>query len=222
MDFSFQDMVIRLAVSALLAGLIGLEREAHEHPAGLRTHMLVSIGSTLFTLCSFSVSQSIGGHVFDPARITAQIVTGVGFLGAGTIIHRGSVVRGLTTAASIWAVAAIGMAVGIGGQMMLLAIFGSILVFATLSGASRLEHFLLAKREERALTISIHNVPGALQKIIDIISMHDAQPQIFSSEETTVGITSLRIRLRTGRNFDDLGLNNDLTESKDVVGYVWE
>ena len=117
-DSNLWDMILKLVVSLALGGAVGLERETHGRPAGLRTHILVCVGSTLFALCSYTVA----GTRFDPGRISAQIVTGIGFLGAGTIMRQGSVVRGLTTAASIWTVAAIGVAVAIGGEMMLVAI----------------------------------------------------------------------------------------------------
>jgi putative Mg2+ transporter-C (MgtC) family protein len=114
----WQDLV-RLAVAAGLGGAVGLERELREREAGFRTHMLVAVGSALFTLVSaygfhdFLVS---GGALVrtDPTRIAAQIVTGIGFLGAGAIIRQGFSVRGLTTAATLWVVAAIGMASGAG------------------------------------------------------------------------------------------------------------
>ena len=110
---------MRLLVAAALTGAIGLERELRERAAGLRTHMLVGIGSALFTIVSayawsdFTFSRE-GGTLLDPTRIAAQIVTGIGFLGAGAIIRQGLSVRGLTTAAGLWVVAAIGMAAGAG------------------------------------------------------------------------------------------------------------
>jgi putative Mg2+ transporter-C (MgtC) family protein len=107
----------RLAVATALGAAIGLERELDEKAAGLRTHMLVALGSALFTLVSaYGFSEFIGrDHTsFDPSRIAAQIVTGIGFLGAGVIFRSGFTVRGLTTAASLWLVAAIGMAAGAG------------------------------------------------------------------------------------------------------------
>jgi len=108
-------IMVRIFLSALFGGLVGLEREVHGCTAGLRTHILVSIGSALFMMTSVFVGISYG-HVgeADPSRIAAGVVTGIGFLGAGAIIRYGSSIRGLTTAASIWAVAAVGLAAGAG------------------------------------------------------------------------------------------------------------
>jgi putative Mg2+ transporter-C (MgtC) family protein len=104
-------IALRLLVAALLGGAIGMEREFRERGAGLRTHTVVCVGSALFTLVS--AYAFVGPHV-DPTRIAAQIVSGIGFLGAGAIIRQGLSVRGLTTAATLWLVAAIGMASGAG------------------------------------------------------------------------------------------------------------
>lgn len=124
-------MTIKLILAGILGGAVGYERERHAHPAGLRTHILVCLGSTLIML----ISQSYGAGS-DPTRIAAQIVSGIGFLGAGTILHQGSIVRGLTTAASLWAVAGIGMAVGVGHTLTIytwLAVIATAIVFITLS-----------------------------------------------------------------------------------------
>ena len=110
--------LLRLVVAALLGGVIGLERELDEKAAGLRTHMLVSVGSALFTLVSAYGFREFLTHgkvvSFDPSRMAAQIVTGIGFLGAGFIFRQGFTIRGLTTAASLWLVAAVGLASGAG------------------------------------------------------------------------------------------------------------
>lgn len=109
------DVLVRLAIAAGFGMIIGIERELREQAAGLRTHMLVAIGSCLFTLVSAYGFEGISGAVNpDPSRVAAQIVTGIGFLGAGAILREGLSVRGLTTAASLWVVAAVGMAVGLG------------------------------------------------------------------------------------------------------------
>jgi putative Mg2+ transporter-C (MgtC) family protein len=118
-DLSSAEVILRVALAAALGGAIGAEREIHEREAGLRTHLLVSVGAALFTLVSayawedFRFSAA-GGVTFDPTRISAQIVTGIGFLGAGVIIRRGLSIRGLTTAATLWVVAAIGVSSGAG------------------------------------------------------------------------------------------------------------
>jgi len=118
-DLSLGEVLLRVVLAGVLGGAIGAEREIREREAGLRTHMLVAVGAALFTLVSaygwgdFHFSQK-SGVTYDPTRIAAQIVTGIGFLGAGAIIRQGLAVRGLTTAASLWVVAAIGLAAGAG------------------------------------------------------------------------------------------------------------
>ena len=112
------DLSLRLIVGAALGLAVGFEREIHGHPAGLRTHSLVAVGSALFTVLSAYGFNNLTGGVdsapIDPTRIAAQIVSGIGFLGAGAILKDGIVIRGLTTAASLWATAAVGMAAGAG------------------------------------------------------------------------------------------------------------
>jgi putative Mg2+ transporter-C (MgtC) family protein len=113
------DLSVRLVVAALLGLAVGFEREIHGHPAGLRTHMLVAVGSGLFTVLSAYGFAGVEGSIanvapIDPTRIAAQIVSGIGFLGAGAILKDGIVIRGLTTAASLWATSAVGMAAGAG------------------------------------------------------------------------------------------------------------
>lgn len=120
------NLSLRLIIAALLAGFIGLNREMGRHSAGLRTHMLVGMGSALFTVLSITAFSGNGG---SPDRVAAQIITGIGFLGAGTIIRRADTrVHGLTTAADIWAVAAVGMAAG-AGKFILAAVGTLIMLF---------------------------------------------------------------------------------------------
>jgi putative Mg2+ transporter-C (MgtC) family protein len=119
MTLSIPELVARIGMAAAIGGLIGLERELSDQPAGFRTHILVSLGAALFTLAgAYGLEDFLEGEGItarlDPTRVAAQVVTGVGFLGAGAIIHRGVNVRGLTTAASLWVTAAIGVAVGFG------------------------------------------------------------------------------------------------------------
>jgi len=123
------DLSLRLIVAAGLGLAIGFEREIHGHPAGLRTHMLVALGSALFTVLSIrGFLGEAGTAPVDPTRIAAQIVSGIGFLGAGAILKDGIVIRGLTTAASLWATSAVGMAAGAGEYVIGLVAAAVILV----------------------------------------------------------------------------------------------
>src|SRR5882672_9417664 len=110
------DLAVRMLIAAVLGAGIGFEREIHDHPAGMRTHLLVALGSAIFTeLSIFGFGPLAGGSAnVDPTRIAAQVVSGIGFLGAGAILKYGTSIRGLTTAASLWTTAAIGMATGAG------------------------------------------------------------------------------------------------------------
>lgn len=111
----FIEMSSRIVLAALLGGAVGIEREIHGSDAGFRTHILVCLGSSLFMMISFLMSQEYGSMgTVDPSRIAAGVVTGIGFLGAGAVMRSGTSIQGLTTAASIWAVSAIGLAIGAG------------------------------------------------------------------------------------------------------------
>jgi len=128
------DLALRLVVASVLGGVIGLEREIHQHPAGMRTHLLVSLGSAVFTVLSIAGFESPAGPngvtPTDPSRVAAQIVSGIGFLGAGAILKYGTTIKGLTTAASLWATAAVGMAAGAG--QWLVAVIGTGIVVLSL------------------------------------------------------------------------------------------
>jgi putative Mg2+ transporter-C (MgtC) family protein len=132
-------------VALILGMAIGLEREYRRHPAGLRTMAMVSVGSCLFTL----LGTIVDGRSVDPTRIAAQVVTGIGFLGAGAILRQGVTVHGLTTAASIWVVAAIGMAVGFG--FYILPTICALMVVIALAAIKPLEHKLFGKDAEALL-----------------------------------------------------------------------
>lgn len=123
------EILLKILLAALLGGLIGLEREIAQKEAGLRTNILIAIGSTLLTILSIRLAEVFS--LADPTRIAAQIVTGIGFLGAGAIIQARFAVQGLTTAATIWSVAAIGMAVGTGHHFIALIVTLFILVILT-------------------------------------------------------------------------------------------
>ena len=127
------ELAARLVVALLLGAAIGFEREMDRQPAGFRTHSLVALGSALFTIIS---AYGFAGAT-DPTRIAAQIVSGIGFIGAGTILHHRGGVRGLTTAASLWSVAAVGMAAGAG--LLVMAAVGTVLIVVVLFVLERVE-----------------------------------------------------------------------------------
>ncbi|MCX8103457.1 MAG: MgtC/SapB family protein [Candidatus Bipolaricaulota bacterium] len=127
------ELSVRLLVAASLGALVGWEREIAQRPAGLRTYMLVAFGSALFTVLSLT---AFGANA-DPGRLAANIVVGIGFLGAGTIFREGEIIRGLTTAAGLWTVAAIGMAAGVGHY--LLATISTVIVLVILVGVRLFE-----------------------------------------------------------------------------------
>jgi putative Mg2+ transporter-C (MgtC) family protein len=147
------ELIGRLLLAALLGSLIGFERERLSWAAGLRTHMLVCVSTCLFMIVSaFGFADVLGrAHTeLDPSRIAAQVVTGIGFLGAGSILLRGEIVRGLTTAASMWSVAAIGLAVG--GGLYLAATASTVIILIILAGVKPLEERYRASRQ----SVQIH------------------------------------------------------------------
>jgi putative Mg2+ transporter-C (MgtC) family protein len=181
--------LLRISVAAGLGGAVGLERELREREAGLRTHLVVCVGSALFTLVSaygfhdFLVS---GGSLVrtDPTRIAAQIVSGIGFLGAGAIIRQGLSVRGLTTAATLWLVAAIGMACGAGYYTPALISTGVALI--TL-GPLRIVAFRIVRRFRPQTERLLVEIPagGSPAPIIEIIELHAGR--VVSMEVTQEG-----------------------------------
>lgn len=128
------ELAVRLTAGLALGAIIGFERELHRQPAGFRTHSLVALGASLFAIVS---GYGFGGDNADPTRIAAQIVSGIGFIGAGTILQYRGHIRGLTTAASLWAVAAVGMATGTG--LYMLAVVGTVLILVVLALLDRIE-----------------------------------------------------------------------------------
>jgi putative Mg2+ transporter-C (MgtC) family protein len=150
------DLLAKLALAVILGGAIGLERELKSKPAGLRTNILICLGAALITHMSIQIGFQDGKWVGDPTRIAAQIVSGVGFLGAGTILHGGATVTGLTSAATIWVVAGIGIAIGGGNYVA--ATGTTALVTIVLAWLGRVEHRI--KRVRRVTHLTIRTKPG--------------------------------------------------------------
>jgi putative Mg2+ transporter-C (MgtC) family protein len=169
-------VLFKLLLATLLGGAIGLERELAGKPAGLRTNILICIGAVLFMQLSIDVAEigfSPDGHPYgDTTRIAAQIVSGIGFLGAGAILHSEGAVIGLTSAATVWVVAAIGAAIGAGSYVV--ALGSTALIMIVLVGLRPVEARLLTKRRRVHATIRVkpHVTFGAVEKIITDRGLH--------------------------------------------------
>lgn len=165
---SVYEIIFKLALAGILGGLIGLERESLNRPAGLRTYTLVCVGSALAMVVSldmyFQYYQTVNA---DPGRIAAQVVSGIGFLGAGTIMREGATVRGLTTAAGLWVVACIGLAVGAG--LYIPAVVTTILILFILIYFIRFEERFTGMREYKGLVMLVEDRPGQVGIIGSIL-----------------------------------------------------
>jgi putative Mg2+ transporter-C (MgtC) family protein len=181
-----QDVILRLVLAAVLGAAVGLERERLEWVAGLRTHMLVCLGSALVMIVSaYGFNDVISAYriVLDPSRVAAQVVSGIGFLGAGTILFlRQQVIRGLTTAASLWTVAAVGLAVG--GGLYLAASVATGLIVVILALVKPLENRLFRRQGSRRVVILVDRVRVSLQQI--------------EAEIESIGLPVRQITLRRG------------------------
>jgi putative Mg2+ transporter-C (MgtC) family protein len=181
--------------------------------------MLVCMGSTIFTV----VSVSFVGQSPDPGRIAAQIVSGIGFLGAGTIIRQGSVVRGLTTAASLWTIAAIGMAVGVNWELAIFATVSAFVTFVVLSVINKVEHGLISHRRYRELAVIMKEGEQGPSAVYDAVVTHGMEIQGVRMEDTgEPGLRMLRIRVRvpTGANVDHV--NDALTGIQSLASFDWD
>ncbi len=167
---SEQQIVIRLLTAALLGGLVGFERERHQQPAGLRTHMILAIGSALAMCLSIDLAMQFTPLVpnGDPARLAAQVISGIGFLGAGAIFRFGATIKGLTTATSLWTVAIIGLVVGAGHFFS--ATVATILLLGTLSVLDYLEKRYLASVITRTINVRVQDRRGLVEELKQILA----------------------------------------------------
>lgn len=206
-------VALRLVEAAVLGGLIGLERERSAQPAGLRTHLILCVGAALMMEISWRVGQG-PGH--DPGRIAAQVVSGIGFLGAGAILRLGLSIRGLTTAASLWTTAGIGLAVGAGYHAA--AIFAVALILAALTLLKRVERALLASKGQRTAFVTVRDEPGALGAVDRAVSASGAYIQQLQVNKNA-GERTLEVRLQLGipKGFSPVALSNALNQLEQVT-----
>ena len=169
MELSALEILQRIGMATVLGGLVGLERELHGQAAGLRTHVILAIGASLASIISVNAGI-LGGPGADPGRISAQVVSGIGFLGAGAIIRYGGSNRGLTTATSLWTIAIVGLACGMGGYQE--AAIATALVFLSLTVLDLLEKRVLPSRNTHQLIVLIKDKPGITRDMESMLAEH--------------------------------------------------
>ncbi len=215
-------ILLRLVMAAVLSGIVGFEREFHGRAAGLRTHILLCVGSTLVMLTSIHIFDVYSARVpCDPARIAAGVLTGIGFLGAGTIIHSRSSVRGLTTAASLWMVAGIGLAVGSG--MYFGAVAATVITIITLFFFSRMEHAMIRKDWYKTLIVEAHEGFNQIKGTREVLAEYGARVTDFEVERSDDGtnmVFEIGVRLSTSRNDDHIV--QDISGLEGVKSVKWE
>jgi putative Mg2+ transporter-C (MgtC) family protein len=189
------EVAAELALAAVLSGLIGAERERSGKWAGLRTHMLMAVGAALITHISIEIGARYadGSNAWDPGRIASQILPGVGFIGAGTIIQARGTVHGLTTAAGLWVVSAIGMATG--GGFYLEAIFTTVAILLVLAALRPLERLLRGDR--RSVVLALRD-GQRISQVFEVLERESITPESVSVSRTPEGI-ALLVRLRGSR-----------------------
>ncbi|WP_051235851.1 MgtC/SapB family protein [Paenibacillus pinihumi] len=200
------DLTLRILISAALGGLIGLEREWSNHAAGLRTHILVCIGATVIMLLSaygFTAFVEEANVRMDPARLAAQVVSGIGFLGAGAILRTGSTISGLTTAASIWVVAAIGLCVGAG--FLFTSVLATVIVLVSLFLLNKIETQMLRHRRHHEVMVKIVDKPGVTSAIfaeleqekIQVVHVKFSSEKELKQDQPAVTITEMKLNVKT-------------------------
>ena len=198
------DIILRLLMATLLGAIIGAEREYTHRPAGIRTHMLVALGACAVMITGQLIFRQyfVLGAMPDPARLAAQVIAGVGFLGAGTILREGSSIRGLTTAASVWAVACLSVAVGAG--YYIIGIVGAALMMLTLVTVERLQkRFLRGRLVRYSFILTVRDVKNVQEQVNALAASTDATLN-FISVEVGEEYSELQYNVRFGQhNFKD-------------------
>lgn len=197
----FYEILFKLFLALIIGGIIGFEREGIKRPAGFRTHILVCVGSTLIMLCGIHIyNDPRFGAASDPTRLGAQIVSGMGFLGAGTIIRNGSSVKGLTTAAGLWTISGIGIAIGSGFYEG--AIIASLMLILSLFFFSKVEGKISFGTNEEILYIKSINKAGQIGKISTLFGEYNIKIRDIKVETKDEKVVTIKIRIIVPRRID--------------------
>lgn len=208
------DMLMRVLVACILGGIIGLERESLNRPAGFRTHMLVTTGAALCMVLNELFITSNPGMNIDPGRLGAAVIQGIGFLGAGTIIREGNNVSGLTTAASLWTVACVGLTVGAGHY--LLAIATTFIVLLILEFFARIEKKIAQNRSRQIFSIETANSPGQIGKIGNVTGLHMCNIENISIEKLNEASSVLVLTLKIPKTFKAPAFIDDVAKLEGI------
>jgi putative Mg2+ transporter-C (MgtC) family protein len=228
MELSYWEIALRLGLAVLCGGLVGMEREAHNQPAGFRTHILVCVGSALLMMVSrYGFADVLApGFEVDPSRIAAGVITGIGFLGAGTILQQRGSIRGLTTAASIWVVSGIGLAAGIGFYTG--AGLTTLIVLISLLLLGRVDWFIIGQRRSRQLQIRAVDQPGLLGRVASIlgdlkmnIRKVELGPQGYDQAQQAE-IVTIDFNLAAPLNLEETRLFDRLSRLTGILDIIWE
>lgn len=221
MDYQlFTDTILRTLLSMFIGGLIGWERENTHRPAGLRTHMLVSIGAcVVMQLGAYNSTHIAAQFNIDPSRLGAQVISGIGFLGAGTIIKEGTTIKGLTTAASLWVVACLGLTIGAGAYI--LAIVGSLSVLITLTVFEHASSFIpFGKYRRFSIHIKCKELTETLQFLNEISLKYHAKILDLELISVMGDIREISFHLSTKRlnkSLDSTTLFSDMNQNEKII-----
>lgn len=197
MPISQSDIILRLIIAAALGTVVGYERERQNQPAGLRTHMILVVGATLAMTLSINLAIQFRDFVpnGDPARLAAQVISGIGFLGAGAILRYGSSVKGLTTATSLWTMAIVGMAVGAGYYLVGVASVALLMVILAL--INKVEIRAIDIYAEMQIEVTAEDRPGIVDEVKQLLDRHSRRINAFAiTKETEAGTVHLRYEVK--------------------------
>ncbi|WP_164670648.1 MgtC/SapB family protein [Virgibacillus doumboii] len=218
---NFLVIMARVLIALILSGLIGFERELKNHSAGFRTHILVGVGSCLMMLLSLYGFEALIDQYdnirFDPARIPSYVISGIGFLGAGTIIVNGMTIRGLTTAASIWTVAGLGLVVGVG--MYAAAIFTTLIILLSLVFLNNFEK--LFKKSRSSILIEIVAFPGLkINNIVSVFESYNLSIKQVEIERVEDDLRNIFIKIDRDSELDRMSLFTEISRIDQVKNII--
>lgn len=215
-----EDPFIGILFAAGLGSLIGLERELHGQPAGLRTHMILAVGAAVAAIISISYSQFLSNPELpsDPGRIVAQVVSGVGFLGAGAIMKAGVTVKGLTTASSLWTTAIIGISCG--SKYYKLACFTTLVVLLILSLISYLENLMMTTYKTHTIKVTLSDRPGIVNEIKETLSIYKVKVESLNARMPNKKTLKLELIVRKPKDLamdKMINILNSIDETQDMA-----